>query len=156
MDAEWKKKKKRKEEVEQKKGTAPGGPGFHPVHAAAFGEVAAQVTAPAERLGQFHVGLVPARVLHEGQRDARVDGILRVRPRHGFVLEGALLPVRQRRSCVIQNRIVSLDCRRFFCSKKKPSQTRHVAREHLGRSFQVEDLQDWLQSSEIFIHTTQL
>ena len=64
--------------------------------AALQGEVAAEAAAPLELLGHVVVGLVPAGVLHQRHRDAAVDGVLGVGPRHRLVLEQPLLPVRER------------------------------------------------------------
>jgi len=74
------------------------GPLVHPLLAALQVEVAAQAAPPLELLRHGVVGQVPARVLHQRHRDAGVDGVLRVRPRHRFVFEEAFLPVGEGRS----------------------------------------------------------
>ena len=72
------------------------GPLVHPLLAALQIEVAAQAPPPLELLSHGVVGQVPARVLHQRHRDARVDGVLGVRTRHCLVLKQPLLPVGQR------------------------------------------------------------
>ena len=74
------------------------GPLIHPLLAALQVEVTAEAAPPLELLRHGVVGQVPARVLHQRHRDAGVDGVLRVRPRHRLVLEESLLPVGERRS----------------------------------------------------------
>ena len=72
------------------------GPLVHPLLAALQIEVAAQAPPPLELLSHGVVGQVPARVLHQRHRDARIDGVLGVRTRHRLVLKQPLLPVGQR------------------------------------------------------------
>lgn len=60
--------------------------GDDPLLAGLHGEIAAELVAPAELLGHRVVGAVPARVLHQSERNPRVYRILRVRTRHRLVL----------------------------------------------------------------------
>lgn len=66
--------------------TLPGTVRVDPVLAALHGERTAEVAAPAQRRRHAVVGLVPAGVLHQGERDAREHRTLRVRAGHRLVL----------------------------------------------------------------------
>ncbi len=62
-----------------------------PLSAAIGGELAAEAQSPVQSLGDAVVRPVPARVLHQCQRQPRVHWILRVSARHCFILNGIVL-----------------------------------------------------------------
>lgn len=68
----------------------------NPIFAALHGKITAQIAAPRQRNRLIVVHLVPAAVLHQGQRDPREHRRLRMRAGHSLILEDSFLPMRQR------------------------------------------------------------